>query len=400
MRDHPHTSRRWLLLALCAWALCALPGCDGEVSEAAPSSVREGYVGGAGGDLGGERPPPPPPDPLAARFVPVAPDGDALASRWGFMVAERRDGTALIFGGTDYVIDDDDQRRSREDSEIFGDVWHVDARVKPPVFTHIPTEGGPDPRYMGCAAWDPNSETALVVGGRGQSWGEEYAETWRLDAAAGTWQRILARHQPRAVKGCALAWSEHRDAFILFGGAQGLDVSDETWLFDPEDDTWLELDPPKAPVARRDAVMVPVSDHEMLMMGGEAYGHWTPRGVEVIWPDDVWIFDVRDQRWTPKAIEGPRPPGRRAPWLVPDRGGIYMGFGVSGIYAEVAHGDLWWLDLEARQWAEVDLGDQAPSPRGFTPCLPGGRSALGMMFGGLSLDGETDDQLWLLKKPR
>ncbi|MFN3199805.1 MAG: hypothetical protein ACE366_15490 [Bradymonadia bacterium] len=331
---------------------------------------------------------PPMIDPLDVHFESITPEGELPDARWGFMVADRGDGTALLFGGTDFSPDD-------HDSEAFADVWHVDTRIMPPLFIPIPTDAGPRPRYMGCAAWDPIAQKALVVGGRGLRWGEEFAETWQLDPVEGTWRLLTLPEHPTHTKGCTLSWSDHRNAFYLFGGAHDLDLSNETWLFDPENPGWQHLDTPKSPSARRDAVLMPHGDHHLLLMGGEAYGVRHRYGVEVVWPDDMWLFDVRTERWAPVAIEGERPPGRRAPWVSTTEHGLYMGFGLSGAYADEVHGDLWWFDFEHSTWTQLELED-GPEARGLTACLPGGPGALGLMFGGFDLEA-PNDEVWQLK---
>jgi hypothetical protein len=301
-----------------------------------------------------------------AAFTPIGPHGGAL-------VADVGDGTAWLFGGID---------ANTQSGTVLGDLWHLDATGDAPSFTRIEAmNAGPDPRYCGCAGWDPMTKRLLVAGGRGRSQTDLYAETWAYDPAENSWtQQPLPR--PAAAVGCAMAYSHVEGTFFMFGGANESGTQASTWIYDRQWQRWDRLDLEDAPRARYDAELVELASGDLALVGGAARmnGPFYP---------EVWVLDPTAQTWRELAAE-PGPEGRREPWVVAtaEPAGLVYGFGATA----APLGDLWFLDLTTQSWRELTLED-GPSARGFTQRLPGPEGSLGLLLGGFVLSGPLAD-LW------
>ncbi|MCP4499971.1 MAG: hypothetical protein GY822_08430 [Deltaproteobacteria bacterium] len=77
--------------------------------------------------------------------------------------------------------------------------------------------------------------------------------------------------------------------------------------------------------------------------------------------------------------------------MAPDESGFYFGF---GNYVGDPLDDLWFYDFVENTYDEVNLPD-APSARGFSVALPGGRGAIGTLYYGYDMGGPVDS-IWRL----
>ncbi|MFK7986241.1 MAG: kelch repeat-containing protein [Sandaracinaceae bacterium] len=304
------------------------------------------------------------PDPTEARFASVSATGPGPWDLWGFQVAAISVDEAIVLGGTD----------TGTGSSTFEDVWRVRVGADGTLSATAIEATGPAPRYCGCMAYDAARDTLVVYGGRDLTgpvpdWADT---TWELDLTAATWTERSAAG-PIGTLGCAMAYSPSDGRTYLFGGANRAGAYDRMQRYDRADGIWTEL-AAEGPVPRYDAVMLP--DGGRLLLFGGSFG-----ASGAAFYADLWSFDVASETWSEIALpEGP--PGRRTGWVVrdPERPGLYVGFGFDGSMNPL--GDLHYADLEALTWTEIELPFDGPAPRGFSPALPGGESALGVMTGG------------------
>jgi hypothetical protein len=310
--------------------------------------------------------------------------GSGPYGRWGYMVAERGDGTALIQGGTNLT--------AGGAGRVFNETWTFDGRADPPTFARLTTTGSPPSRYCGCVGYDPRRQVLLMVGGRTPD--VSLPETWALDLASLAWSRVMAPESPPGVIGCAMAWSEARGALYLFGGASSAGYVGRTWRFDATAGAWVALEA-MGPRARYDAVMKPVEGGRAFVMFGGS------RNAAAAGPffADVWRFDTMTEEWSEFSVTGSAPEGRRTPWVMfePGERTFVAGFGAHGIQAGENYDDLWRFDLTSRQWTRVTFakGATLPSARGFIQALPGGANTLGWLLGGFDNASPIND-LWRL----
>ncbi|MFO0630465.1 MAG: hypothetical protein U0325_33230 [Polyangiales bacterium] len=316
----------------------------------------------------------------------VAPSGAAPTARWGTMIADRGDGTALVYGGTNLDVGGR--------GTVSRELWRFDGRSDPPTWTLVSGEGAAPTRYCGCVGWLPTTRTLLMVGGRNPA--ESAPETWAFDEMAGTWSRRPTRNTPPGVIGCQMAWSSARGALYLFGGGgQTAGFSNRIWRWDPADEAWVMLDA-TGPRARYDDALVPLHDGRHLLMVAGARTAQAGAGFF----NDVWRFDTMTETWAQVTVEGDAPPGRRTPWISVDAddGGFVMALGSAGVQPGETLDDLWRFDLRAGRWSPR-MPDPAPTARGWSGALPGRGDVRGYVFGGFDNRAARGD-LWRLRAVR
>lgn len=150
------------------------------------------------------------------------------------------------------------------------------------------------PSTSGTAAWDAVRKTVVLFTTTGETW--EWRQRWR--------QRFpLASPGPRSAPG--LAYDPSRQTTVLFGGAAGLRLLDDTWEWDGT--SWLRRPLQPSPPARsQPALGWDAVNHRLLLVGGRG-----PAG----WRRDAWALD---QQWAPLAMI---PEPTEAPRLVTTEGG-------------------------------------------------------------------------------
>jgi hypothetical protein len=280
--------------------------------------------------------------------------------RWGTrLVLIPPEDRFLLFGGNTYPAGD-----------TVGDLWSF--ALADGTWTRIDAAGDvPEPRYCHCATYLPDQHQMLLVGGR-DDFGPRQPEAFVFDIASNTWTQ-LAAPVPRGVIGCAVEWMESISRAAVFGGA-GAGLFDETWLYDPEAQTFTLLPTSTTPPGRADPAHAydPVSGR-MLVFGG---------GVRVVPPrmylDDTWAFDGTD--WV--EIAGAEHPSERrfsANGVDPETNTWYLH---GGTVDEEDRDDLWRFDFAAETWTRLE--DPLPPARGFAAGAWDPRSRALHVIGGLT----------------
>lgn len=175
------------------------------------------------------------------------------------------------------------------------------------------------------------------------------------------------------------------DVMVLFGGVNarsGMQLFDDTWVYNPATNSWRDMQPASHPPAREEACMVyaPSSDETIVMDGSCASC------------GDVWGYKYATNTWTRKDYAGQLlPPGRRTHSMIfiPSLNRVML-FGGKSYDEATFFGDTWLYDAVANQWSNA-----AP------PSTPPGRLAPGlaydtqnravMMFGGYGSGGPLGD---------
>ncbi len=364
---------RWIALALVMW----IGGCGEEV---VPMTTT-----GSGTMTDDAAPPDAGPvdagptfDPTAVQWERAAEPAAGPLAIWAFLSAAIDEHRTVVFGGTN---------AGPTGGTVLGSTWLYDTSSGELVATEIATDG-PDPRYCGCAGWDPNRERVVLSGGRDLSGPANVpAETWELDLEAGTWTEAAVPSSPPGVIGCAMAWSESQGAMYLFGGASNAGASALTYRYEPEDPVWVELEA-AGPSARYDGVLTALDDENLMLFGGSL------SAMGAAFFSDLWRFDTTTETWSEIVVEGDTPQGRRVPWLAltPDHSGFYLAMGFDGEMEPI--GDFWFFDFSAASWTPLTLPPEL-NARAFTGRLPAAGDALGTMLGGYR-DGRPVREIWRL----
>lgn len=148
---------------------------------------------------------------FAVMACPVRAEAEDPGPRWGHVFEfDPVRGEALLFGG------------ARERRSYLGDTWTwTDGRWRQ---HRVP---GPPPRGFAAAAFHESRGTIVIHGGRGPE-NETLSDTWEWDGQR--WRQIQSETS-FAADHHEMAYIPGQDSLVVFGGWDGTDVLDTTWLF-------------------------------------------------------------------------------------------------------------------------------------------------------------------------
>jgi len=230
-------------------------------------------------------------DTTTAVTLPQAVAGFPEARLYAPMVAT--DAGVFMFGGLAPV-----QHRN---GVRFDDVWRYDSATGE--WWDVQVVGGPPPRAGAAVAYDAGSGVVVLFGGAVGSCSyplcpEVVADTWVYHPTTNTWEERSPATSPPARHGHKLAYDAASDRVVLFGGDTGEQWLDDTWAYDSDTDTWVEVPTADAPwrTAQQAMAYDPVADRVVLWGGAERE------------ESEVWTLDLETATWSSMATD-PAPVG-------------------------------------------------------------------------------------------
>ncbi|MFX0204848.1 MAG: kelch repeat-containing protein, partial [Candidatus Hodarchaeota archaeon] len=142
----------------------------------------------------------------------------------------------------------------------------------------------PSARSFYSMAYDSISDKVILFGGAGG--GKINDETWIYDYDFNTWTLKAPSIKPKAR--CYHSMTFNFDSSVLFGGWDFSSHLSDTWLYDLPTDTWTQMAPPTIPKARWGHSMVSDSAFDkVILFGGYFSSGWGA--------DHTWIYPVNKQ---------------------------------------------------------------------------------------------------------
>jgi Galactose oxidase, central domain len=234
----------------------------------------------------------------------------------------------------------------------------------------------PSGRFGHAMAYDLANDRVVLFGGSDGV--NRLNDTWLFDGTS--WAQASPTTSPPARAGHPLAYDLGRGRVVLFGGVSTVTLGD-TWEWDGQN--WLAMTPATQPPARRSQPMI----------------YYPPRGTVVMWGgyngvqdvNDMWEWNGTD--WAPiVTLTSPAP--RRASEMAYDvkGGGIVLFSG----YLQGA--DTWYFD--GLDWSQQQPAHVPPARYDHTMSTDLLRNRV-VMFGGTAVADtwEWDGSDWLQRQP-
>ncbi len=185
------------------------------------------------------------------------------------------------------------------------DTWAFD--VTTDVWTQLNSANGPPPSHGGLLVHDPTSGLLVHLDDAGTG-------TWTFDPASQTWTKKQASSQrgPRFVPAFVAyppsgrlvrhggLWGVRPSPLLGYDNVEESDAFDDTWVFDPIRDEWMEMSAGGGPLRGAHAGIYHPPSGRVYFFGGVG-GCSSP-------PDDVWTYDPAQNAWT--NIDQPGLPSR------------------------------------------------------------------------------------------
>lgn len=268
------------------------------------------------------------------------------------------------------------------------DTWIYDGASER--WTPVPTAVAPSPRCHVPAAYSPDHDLVLLVGG----WKNDvsptvnYGDTWVYHVGQRRWEQRFPSGDPAPVgSDFSLVYLPAQQRFLLLLGSR-------SWLYDPIANHWqiqptatavtASGQPTSFSVAGSSMHAVDPGTGRVLLFGG----HYPPNAT--VFSDNTVWYDVVLNRFT--LLDPPQRPSPRvrSGFAYDSHRGVFVLFGGVQDQFSQRHDDLWIFDPRTELWSEVACSGR-PSVRG---------GFFGMAFDDVAdqfvlFGGRSTPELWL-----
>lgn len=208
------------------------------------------------------------------------------------------------------------------------------------------------------------------------------AQTWTLSVPSTT-PGVPA---PRSWSGMAMEWS--RNVSVMFGGYDSTTPTSpgslgDTWNYDAGANTWTQLQPANAPLARDSHAMAYDIGRGVTVL----FGGWDINSVELA---DTWEWNGTN--WTNVTPSGPGPAARFGTSMVYDQArGTCILWGGSNYTLNVDYNDTW--EWNGTAWSQITTS-VAPPARSYQSMAHDPARNRTVMFGGWDAMGTPLGDTW------
>lgn len=241
-------------------------------------------------------------------------------------------------------------------------------------------------------AYDQESDRVIILNRRG--------ETWAYQFDTSQWEKMKPVEAPSGRCGHRTVYDSESDRVILFGGFKCTrtrdPLYDDTWAYDYNADTWMEMRPSVSPAARCYHGMAYDGESDRVII-------WGGRPHEEVEDAAVWAYDYNSNTWTvQEANTGP--PLRFAyhamvyhPKLdkVIVFGGVVLdSTGFEGTLVD----QTWAYDFNANTWTLLEPGTSPTARAKHAMAYHGVTDKIilfGGVIGGLYSNGDINGETWI-----
>jgi len=169
------------------------------------------------------------------------------------------------------------------------DTWTYDLNSN--TWNQVTTATSPTLRAFSVMAYDMESDRVVLFGGMTEPDSLPDNETWMYDPFNETWAKMTPTTSPTPRFGAAGAYDAKADRILVFGGGPNNGCND-TWAYDLNADAWSEINTASSPSDRLSAMAYDVKSDLTVLFGG-------------LWPwpfgdfnNETWVFDRGNSTWT------------------------------------------------------------------------------------------------------
>ena len=252
-------------------------------------------------------------------------------------------------------------------------------------WTNMTPSVAPSGRFWPAMAYDSNSDRVILFGGSIGPPAYVSNETWAYDFNSNTWTNMSPDTAPSYVGAFdAMVSNSRRNATLLFSS-----YDRQTWIYEYTTNRWTSLNQAgPSQLVYFDMAYDSQSDRVVL------YGGDGPDGPT----DETWTYDVDTNTWT-EMNPAVRPPALLYHAMTYDAqsdrtilfGGVYYPY-----QSQVMSNETWAYDIEADNWTKLS-SRVVPDPRGFHRLAYDSESDRAILFGGASDVSFYYNDTWALR---
>ncbi|MCD4708103.1 MAG: hypothetical protein K8S62_10240 [Candidatus Sabulitectum sp.] len=213
---------------------------------------------------------------------------------------------------------------------------------------------GPSARWSLGLEFDSANGVCILFGGQDGS--QEFDDTWLYDYAANTWTEVNPTISAPSRFGHNMAYNSADSVIVLFGGVSCYDSKSacgDTWIYSVADSQWTEMTPAISPPARAYCGLVYDSVHNaVILFGGYNY-------VIGQYYNDTWVYDLGSNTWT-NMNPSTKPCLRNCHGMAFDSANGVVVMHGGWLYPNML-GDTWTYDAGTNTWTDMSPANSPPS---------------------------------------
>ncbi|MFW9953644.1 MAG: kelch repeat-containing protein, partial [Candidatus Thorarchaeota archaeon] len=180
--------------------------------------------------------------------------------------------------------------------QYMDDTWGFDYNSN--MWTNLSPSINPGVRYGAAMAFDSESNVIILFGGINYPalFGHHIQQTWVYHFDTNNWTNMDPDQQPVGRHKQGMVYDSESDRIIMFGGFVSSaedQMSDETWTYDYNSNTWTEIVPTTSPAGRFGCSMAYDSQNDRTILYGGAYDYANYSELH-----DTWSFNLNTDTWT------------------------------------------------------------------------------------------------------
>ncbi|MCG3222085.1 MAG: hypothetical protein H7641_11975, partial [Candidatus Heimdallarchaeota archaeon] len=123
-------------------------------------------------------------------------------------------------------------------------------------------------------------------------------DTWSYDFNENIWTKLSTEGKPYSCITFSLAYDTESDVIITYGGARKDHVgSNQTWIFDYNENKWINSKPSTCPDYRHTNKLAYDSESDVVVLfGGRSHEDFNPYGIAINY-NDTWAYDYNTNTW-------------------------------------------------------------------------------------------------------
>jgi hypothetical protein len=263
----------------------------------------------------------------------------------------------------------------------------------------IRTNAPPAPRFWASSVFAESLNAMIVFAGRQNAPGPWFGDTWALDIGSSRW-RLLGARGPSSPAGrdrSSVVYDSDRNRLVIYGGFSGYaGYVNDVWSLDFRTQEWTEVATAGTPPHDREshAAFYDAARHRMIVFGGE---YWDGSSWHIL--TDLWSLNLDTMEWAELSPTGEPPPTTgHASAYDPARGILYV-YGGADLSINYFSDRLWRLNVRTLEWSDSTSAGNNPGPRDDFSLVYDPTADRLIMYGGHSTDGTSGafyDSVWAL----
>lgn len=160
-------------------------------------------------------------------------------------------------------------------------------------WTNMNPSSTPQPLYSHVMVYQPKIKKHVLFGGKSVLTPTLSNDTWTYDLEKNEWTKVTPYPSPSRRAGHNMVYDSRIGNIVLFGGVNDSIEFNDTWVYDAENNTWMDKAPTISPPIRCGHAMAYDVKNDITIL--QAGGTYQKKTINYL---DTWVYNFTDNNWT------------------------------------------------------------------------------------------------------